>query len=174
MATRVKVEVRPGDILRFPQRCVSCGQPAAGALRLRKRRERTTRELQAPLCADCRHELERLSGDEERWLRMGWFFGALASFLTLILVLIFLPGWLAFLPRLALAVLPAAGLGALVTLYFRRRSTAHARPEKLAVRNAVLLHDFSWRCTTLEFADDEIAQAFIELNQDMIMETQKV
>lgn len=171
MGLRVKVEVQPGETVHFPQRCVSCGQPAAGALRLRKRRERTTRELQAPLCADCRHELQRLSGDEERWLRMSWFFGALAFFLALLIFLFLLPGWLAFLPRLVLALLIAGGAGTLVMFYFRRRSAQYARPEKRAVRNAVRLHDFSWRTTTLEFADDHVAQQFIELNRDKIMET---
>jgi hypothetical protein len=171
---RVKVEIQPGERVRFPKRCVSCGKPATSTLRLRKRRERTTRELEVPLCADCRNEVDRLSGDEERWLRIGWLFAALASVLALIVVLLLLPGGLAFLPRLVLAIFAAGGVGVMVSLAFRQRRLQHALPQKLAVLNAVRLQDFSWRATTLAFADDEIARRFVELNREKVMETSEI
>jgi hypothetical protein len=174
MGLRVKVEMRPGETARFPRCCVNCGKEATETIRLRKRRGRVTREIEAPLCADCRQELQRLSGDEERWVRMGWFFGALAIFLGLIAFMLLLPGWLAFVPRLLLSVFLAAGAGALVTLYVRRQSLDHARPEKLAVRNAAQLQDFSWRATTFEFENEAFARQFIELNREKLLETRKV
>lgn len=173
MGLRVKVEVQPGETLRFPQRCVHCGKEPADQMRLAKRRGRVTRQIEVPLCADCRHELQRLSGDEERWLRMGWFFGALAFFLGLIVFLLFLPGWLAFVPRLLLATAVAGGVGLAVTLAFRHRSAEKARPEKRAVRNAARLADFSWRATTFEFEDKAYAGEFIELNKDKLLATRE-
>ena len=171
MGQRVKVEVQPGETLRFPPRCVNCGNEAAGAMRLHKRRGRVTREIDAPLCADCRHELQRLSGEEERWRRMGWFFGALAFVLAVIVFLLFLPGWLAFMPRLLLAAILAGSVGMLVVVYFRRNSVKYARPEKHAVRNAAQLHDFSWRATTFEFENEAFAREFVELNSGRLLET---
>ena len=171
MGQRVKVEVRPGEILRFPPQCVNCGNEAAGTMRLHKRRGRVTREIEAPLCADCRRELQRLSGEEERWRRMGWFFGALAFFLGLIAFLLLLPGWLPFVPRLLLAAVLAGGVGALVVLYFRRNSMKYARPDKLAVLNAAQLQDFSWRATTFEFENEAYAREFVELNSGRLLET---
>lgn len=160
--------------MRFPKRCVSCGKLATSTLRIRKRRDRRTRELEVPLCADCHREVDRLSGDEERWLRMGWFFAALASVLTLIVVLLLLPGGLPFISRLLLAILAAGGVGVVVAIAFRRRRLQHARPQKLAVLNAVQLQDFSWRATTLAFTNDETAQEFVELNREKIMETSEI
>lgn len=174
MGTRVTLEIKPGEILRFPQRCVNCGEPAAAALNLRKRRERITRELQAPLCTDCRRDLERLSGEEERWLRLAWFFGALALLITLTIVMLLLPGSLAFVPRLLLGLLLAGGAGAFVTQFFRQRSEHYALPEKRAVRDAVRLGDFSADMATLEFVDSDTARQFIDLNHDRIMETEEV
>jgi hypothetical protein len=173
MGQPVTVEVQPGETLRFPPYCVNCGNEATETLRLRKRRGRVTREIEAPLCADCHHELQRLSGDEERMQRMGWFFGALALFLGLIAFLLLLPGWLSFVPRLLLALVLAGGVGALVVFYFRRNSAKHARPEKLAVRNAAHLHDFSWRATTFAFENEDYARQFIELNSAKLLESKE-
>lgn len=174
MSLRVKVEIQPGERVRFPNQCVSCGHPATSMLRLRKRRERMTRELEVPLCADCRHEVDRLSGDEERWLRIGWLFSAVAFVLALIVAQFLLLGWLPFLPRLVLAILAAGGIGVVVFLAFGRRRLRHARPQKLAVLNAVRLQDFSWRATTLAFADEEAARRFVALNREKIMETSEI
>lgn len=174
MGLRVKVEIQPGETVAFPPRCVNCGNEAVETLRLHKRRGRVTREIDAPLCVDCRSELRRLSGDEERWLRMGWFFGALAFFLGLLAFMLALPGWMAFAPRLFIAGVLAGGVGLLVTHYFRRNSARQARPEKVAVRNAARLRDFSWRATTFEFENEAYGQQFIELNREKLLETRKV
>lgn len=174
MGQRVKVEVRPGQVVRFPQQCVNCGNEPADTMRLKKRRGRVTRQIDVPLCADCQQELQRLSGDEERWLRMGWFFGAVSFVLGLILLLLFLPGWLAFVPRLLLAALIAGAVGLAATLYFRRRSAEKARPEKLEVLNAARLADFSWRATTFEFESEQYAGEFIALNQDKLLDTSEL
>lgn len=173
MGQLVKVEVQPGEAVRFPQQCVNCGREPADSMRLQKRRGRVTRQIDVPLCADCRQELQRLSGDEERWLRMGWFFGAVSFVLGLILLLLFLPAWLAFVLRLLLAIVIAGAVALTVTLTFRRRSAEKARPEKLAVINAARLADFSWRATTFEFEDEQYAGEFIELNKDKLLETRE-
>lgn len=174
MALQVKLEVQPGEAVRFPPLCVNCGRRAEGAMRLRKRRGRVTREIEAPLCEACRRELQRLSGDEERWLRMGWFFGGVALLLGLILFMVLLPGWLSFMPRLILSLLLGGMVGAGVLLAFRRKSETLARPEKQAVRNAARLRAFSWRATTLEFEDEVYGQQFVDLNRDKLLEIQKV
>lgn len=174
MGQLVKVEVQPGEALRFPQQCVNCGREPVDSMRLQKRRGRVTRQIDVPLCADCVQELQRLSGDEERWLRMGWFFGAVSFLLGLVLFLLFLPGWLAFWPRLLMAAIIAGAAAAAVTLYIRRRSLEKARPEKIAVRNSARLADFSWRATTFEFEDEEFAGEFIELNKEKLLERREL
>lgn len=174
MSLRVKIEMQPGETVLFPPKCVNCGQEAEGAMTLRKRRGRTTREVKAPLCADCQRELQRLSGEEERWLRMGWFFGAVAFILALAAFLLLLPSWLTFGLRLLAATLLAGGAGALVIAYFRSRSNEKARPEKQAVRRAARLHTFSWRATTFEFEDEGYGEQFIDLNREKLLEIEKV
>jgi len=174
MSLRVKIEMQPGEKVLFPPQCANCGQPAETAMLLRKRRGRTTREIKAPLCGDCERELQRLSGEEERWLRMGWFFGAVTFFVALIVFMLLLPGWLSLGPRLALSGLLAGGAGAVALLYFRRQSAEKARPEKQAVRNAAKLRTFSWRATTFEFEDEGFGEKFIDLNRAKLLEVEKV
>lgn len=174
MALRVKVETQPGEPLRFPPQCVNCGAQAEASMRLRKRRGRVTREIAAPLCAECERELRRLSGDEERWLRMGWFFGALALLVGLIIFYLLLPTWLSIGWRLMIALLLGAGAGGVVVSVFRRNSQDKARAEKRQVMRAARLEDFSWRATTFAFEDEDFGQQFVALNRDRLLETQRV
>ncbi len=174
MALRVKLEMQPDELLFFPPQCLNCGREPQGAIRLRKRRGRVTREIEAPLCDDCQRELRRLSGDEERWLRLGRFFGALAFVLSAALFLLGLPSWLPLWPRVLAALLLAAGAGLLTLHYFRRESHSKARPQKLAVQNAARLEDFSWRATTFLFENEEYGRQFVELNRHRLLETQKL
>jgi hypothetical protein len=167
----VRVRVRPGQELRFPAACVYCGQPAEPALRLRRRIGRVTREVDAPLCADCQQEVRRLSGDEERWQKLGRLAAGLA-FLVLFLLLFFLivPGLLLGL-RLLLALAIAGLAGAAAYSAFRRRSVRYARPQKQAILAAARLDGFSWRTMTLAFADEDFAQRFAALNEpDLILD----
>jgi hypothetical protein len=174
MALRVKVETQPGEPLRFPPQCVNCGKEAEAVMSLRKRRGRVTREIEAPLCAECERELRRLSGDEERRIRMGWFFGGLALLLGFILFFLLLPAWLSTGWRLAVALLLAVGMGAVVVTVFRRNSQDKARAEKKQVLRAARLEDFSWRATTFAFEDEAYGQQFVALNRERLLETQRV
>lgn len=168
MAQQVKVEVQPGEALRFPNVCVNCGEGSTGWLPLRKRRGAVTREIKVPLCTDCQQHLGRLSGEEERWRKMGWLFGGLALVVGSVLFYFLWPGWLPLLLRILLALLAAGASGAAVLFAFRRASLQHARPEKLAVLKAASLGDFTWRTTTLEFEREAFAEAFKALNEERI------
>lgn len=170
MSRAVRVNVRPGEPLRFPAQCVHCGTAAEPALRLRRRTGRVTREVDVPLCAECQKEVQRLSFDEERLRKQGWLAAGL-SFLLLFTGLLFvLPAGLSFVYRLLFA-LGVAGLAAIaVVSFFRQRSQRYARPEKQAILAAAKLSDFSWRAMTLVFADETFARHFAELNEPIQME----
>lgn len=165
MSRAVRVKVRPGQPLRFPAQCVSCGVPAEPGLCLRRRIGRVTREVDVPLCAACQKEVQRLSFDEERWQKQGWLAAGLGFILLLLGLLFLLPAGFPFVYRFLFALgaggLAAMGIGAL----FRQRRLRHARPEKQAILAAAQLTDFSWRAMTLAFADETFARRFAELNE---------
>jgi hypothetical protein len=169
MSRTVRVDGRPGQALRFPAQCIYCGTAAEPALRLRRRIGRVTREIEVPLCSDCHKEVQRLSYDEERWLKQGWL---AAGFVLLVLalgLLFLLPAGITVLLRLLLAA-GVASLGAIAVLsYFRHSSLARARPEKRAILAAAQLTDFSWRAMTFVFADETFARRFAELNEPQLM-----
>lgn len=170
MSRAVRVNVRPGEPLRFPAQCVYCGTAAEPALRLRRRIQRVTREVDVPLCIDCQNEVRRLSFDEERWQKQGWLAAGLAFLLLFAGLLVVLPSGLSFVYRLLFA-LGLAGLAAIAILsFFRQRSRRYARPEKKAILAAAQLSDFSWRAMTLVFADETFARRFAELNEPIQME----
>jgi hypothetical protein len=170
MGRLIKVKVRAGQSLPFPGVCVHCGQPGDQPLPLRRRIGRLTRLTSVPLCEQCAGEVRRRSAEEERLLKIGAASGALAFSLLLLLTFIFLPSALPIEARVLLALL-VAGLVA-VGLYtlFRRAAARSARPEKKAILNAVRLADFSWRATTFEFANEDVARRFADLNRSRLME----
>lgn len=168
MAQQVKVEIQPGEALRFPNVCVNCGQGATGWLPLRRRKGPVTREIKVPLCTECQQQLGRLSGEEERWRQLGWLFGGLALIVGSLLFFFLWPAWLPLLLRILLTLLAGGASGAAVLFAFRRASLKHARPEKVAVLHAANLGDFNWRTTTLEFERDAYAKAFQDLNEERI------
>lgn len=170
MAQKIRLQVTAGETLRFPQICVNCSRPAASEMVLRKRRGRVTREIAVPLCTDCRQELERLSFEEERWRRFGWLFGGVTLFVTWVVLLFLLPGWLGLGLRLFLGLLLALAAAAAVFFYCRKVSVRYARPEKKAILEAGRLCDFSWRFTTFEFNDDSFAERFRALNETKLTE----
>lgn len=169
MSRAVQVKVRPGQALRFPAQCVYCGAAAEPALRLRQRIGRVTREVHAPLCADCQQEVRRLSFDEERWQKQGWLAAGLVFLLLVAAVVLLFPGAIS----LGYRILFALGVGGLAVLavlsFFRQRSLRHARPEKQAILAAAQLTDFTWQAMTLRFADESYARRFSELNEPMEM-----
>ena len=71
MSQQITLRVRPGEMVRFPNRCAACGQPATERLPLQMKRGPVTRRLDAPLCADCARQLARRSGREEQLRRTG-------------------------------------------------------------------------------------------------------
>jgi hypothetical protein len=170
MSQRVKVKIRPGGSLRFPAICVNCSRPANEKLRLRKRIGRTTRLQDVPLCTECFQETRRLSGEEERLIRLGRLAGGLSAVVTATIALIVLAGVLplpiALIPALVFGGLAAAGILAL----FRRRTADAARPEKRAIQASAAMADFSWRATTFDFENESFASRFSELNREALME----
>ena len=165
----VRVRVRPGEALRFPAACVSCGQPAGPALPLRRRLGRVTREVDVPLCDDCEREVRRLSADEERRQKLGWLAAGLTFFLLFVLLFFLLPAGFPVALRLLLPLGIAALAAGAVYAAFRRSSLQYARPEKQAILAAVRLTGFSWRSMTLAFADEAYARRFADLNEPQLI-----
>ncbi len=163
MEQQVVLRVRPGETVRFPARCVACGQPAGERLTLRKRRGQVTRRVTAPLCADCARQLARRSGQEERLLRLAWPAALGAAALLAVLALAVLP--LESRPlELILAVTIGLVAGIIVWWALGRRAAQAELPEKRAVAEAARIVDYTWRDMTLSFVRADIAEQVRELN----------
>ncbi len=164
----VTLQVRPGETVRFPNLCVACGQPARERLSVRRRRGQVVRRLDAPLCDACARQLSRRSGQEERWLRLGWLVVAVAAAAVLLLSVALLP-----FAALWLRLVVGVALGLVCALLIRRwivqQAAAAELPEKRAVRDALRLVAFSPRAMTLTLARPEMAAAVRELNADVVI-----
>lgn len=165
---QIVLRVRPGEAVRFPGRCVACGQPARERMTLRKRRGQMTRRLEAPLCAECARRLARRSGEEERLLRLSWPAAAIAGVVLVVLALLlpFEPWWLRLLAGVVLGLVAAVG----VRWALARRAEAAELPERRAVREAAQIVDFTWRDMTLAFARRDMAEQVRALNPDYLAE----
>jgi hypothetical protein len=164
----VTLHVRPGETLRFPNQCVACGQPARERMSVRRRRGQVVRRFDAPLCAACARQLSRRSGQEERWLRLGWLVVGVAAVAVVLLSVALLPFealWL----RLAIGALVGLISAFLLRLWIMRQATAAELPEKRAVRESARLMAFGPRAMTLAFARSEMAAAVRELNAGAII-----
>jgi hypothetical protein len=170
MSQLVKVQVQAGQAVDFPGVCVHCSAPAGERMRLRKRIGRVTRLVDVPLCSDCAGELHRLSGEEERWLKLSWLLSGLVWLVLLAVGLLLLPAGVPFLARFLLALVIALAAAAFTFKYVRQTSLRHARPEKQAILAAARITNFSWRATTFEFANEAFAERFAAINQPQLME----
>ena len=162
MSQQITLRVRPGEMVRFPNRCAACGQPATERLPLQMKRGPVTRRLDAPLCADCARQLARRSGREEQLRRTGWVAAVVAGVALPAVVALLLSGpwwW-----RGLLGAVIGSGGAALVWWAFARRAAAEQLPETRAVRAAARIVDFTWRDMTLELANEALAAAVTELN----------
>lgn len=162
MSQQITLRVRPGEMVRFPNRCAACGQPATERLPLQMKRGPVTRRLDAPLCADCARQLARRSGREEQLRRSGRLAAVAAGLALLAVVALLLggPWWLR-----GLLGLLAGGVGAVLVWWaFDRRAAAEQLPETRAVRESARIIDFTWRDMTLQLADETLAAAVVELN----------
>lgn len=168
MSQQITLRIRPGETVRFPNRCVACGQPATERLTLHNRRGQLTRRLDAPLCADCARQLARRSGREEQLRRTGALVAVVAGVVALLAVATLVGGawWL----RGLLGAVAGGVAAALVWAFFRRRADAARLPETRAVREAAQIVDFTWRDMTLAFADEAMAAAVRELNAALLPE----
>jgi len=166
MSQQITLRIRPGESVRFPNRCVACGQPATERLTLHNRRGQLTRRLDAPLCADCARQLARRSGREEQLRRTGALVAAVAGLVALLAVAALAGGawWL----RGLLGAVAGGASVAFVWALFRRRADAAQLPETRAVREAAQIVDFTWRDMTLAFADEAMAAAVRELNAALL------
>lgn len=164
----ITLRVRPGETVRFPNLCVACGQPARERMSVRRRRGQVVRRFDAPLCAACARQLGRRSGQEERWLRLGWLVvvvGAVAVLLLSVALLPFAALWL----RLAVGAVLGWGSAWLLRRWMVRQAAMAELPEKRAVRDAVRLVAFGPRTMTLAVARPEIAAAVRELNAGTVV-----
>jgi len=168
MSQQVRLNARPGQTVRFPNECASCGREASERMPAEKRAGQTTRRVDVPICADCGRILARRSGEEERRLRLGRVLAGAAGLLAGGLVTLIAPGGWPL--RLVLGVVVAAVAGLLVWRWAEARAERAALPEKQAVRESARLVDFSWRGLTLEFARDGFAERVRELNADLLPE----
>ena len=164
----ITLRVRPGETVRFPNLCVACGQPARERLSVRRRRGQVVRRFDAPLCAACARQLTRRSGQEERWLRLGWLVVVVGAAAVLLLSVALLPLAALWLRLTAGAVL-ALGSALLLRRWIVRQAMAAELPEKRAVREAVRLVAFGPRAMTLAVARPETAAAVRELNAGAVV-----
>lgn len=168
MSQQITLRIRPGESVRFPNRCVACGQPATERLTLHNRRGQLTRRLDAPLCADCARQLARRSGREEQLRRTGALLTIVVGLMALVAVVGLLDEtwWL----RGLFGVAAGGAAAALVWTVFRRRAEAAQLLETRAVREAAQIVDFTWRDMTLAFADAAMAEAVSGLNAALLPE----
>ena len=171
MNQRVKVKIRPSGTMLFPDTCVYCSSPAEERMIIRKRSGRITRTIEIPVCVDCNRELQRESAEEEKMRTFGRLGSIVGSLLILILLLLLLPDALTILWRILFAAFSSITVGVIIYLYFDRRRSQGARPEKIDIRSSASMSEFSWRATTFEFSNEAFAKRFEELNQRDLMES---
>jgi hypothetical protein len=170
MSHLVKIKVKPGETILFPASCVNCGREAELGLTLYKRDAGLQRSIKVPLCNDCQQELRRKSAAEERLERIGFVVAAAFGLLFFVLVLLLLPANLSTWLKIIAAVILAAFIAMAVLGLFLRKSKQSARPEKLNIKNAARISEFSWRAMTFEFRDEQYAESVCRLNEPQIME----
>jgi hypothetical protein len=171
MRQQLKVKIRPGGILLFPETCVNCSSPAEERMMIRKRIGRTTRTIELPLCVKCHRELQRESAEEERMRSFGRLGSIVGGLLVLIILFIILPKGLTIPWRVLFATFSSLAFGAIIYFYFERRRSQGARPKKKAILSSVAMSNFSWRAATFEFNNESFAKDFEELNRPNLMET---
>lgn len=170
MTNQVKVKVKAGQKVVFPAGCIHCTTLATEKLRLRKRLGRVTRRIDVPLCADCLRELNRLSGDEERWRKISWLVTGLVAVVAAVIGLGLSPaGWV--MPvRAIVALLLGLFFVRLTFAFFQRHTLQYARPEKQAIRSSAKIITFSWRATTFQFTNSDFLARFKALNGSRLMD----
>lgn len=128
-----------------------------------------TRLVEVPLCAVCGQQLQRRSGEEERWQKIGWVLTAVFPLILLPLTLLLTPTVLPFWLRLLISLF-VANLGGWATWSFgQHKQKQAALPEKKAVLNAARITTFSGRATTFAFTNDTFAEHFRSLNEPLLM-----
>ena len=137
---------------------------------LRQRYGRITRIIDVPLCSRCAGELNRRSAEEERLQKISWLLSGVLFLLGLAITLLLTPAALSFGLRLLIALLVGGGLVTAVLWSFCKPIANAALPEKQAIRQSVIIDDFSWRATTFAFENDLFADRFSELNTARLME----
>ena len=170
MSHPVRIKVRPNQTVKFPGICVQCSAPAANKMTLKKRIGRVTRIVDAPLCANCRRELNRRSGEEERLGKISWLAAGSVATLSLALVLTFTPSGMSLPLRLLVGLWLALVLAEFVRQLFLRAQRNAMLPIKKAILQSVSLTDFSWRAAAFEFANETFAERFKKLNESLLLE----
>lgn len=137
---------------------------------MKRRIGRITRAIDVPLCRECAHILRRLSGEEERLLKLGKVVGILLFFVVLAFAILFSPAELNLALRLLLALATALLVAIPAYSLFKRAGFRAALPAKKEIYHSIHIARFSWRATTFEFANETFAERFKKLNQSRLME----
>jgi hypothetical protein len=171
MRQQLKVKIRPGGILIFPDTCVKCSSLAKERMMIRKRIGRSTRTIDVPLCVECNRELQRESAEEERMRSFGRLGSIVGGLLVLIFLFIILPKGLTIPWRVLFATVSSLAFGAVIYFYFESKRSQGARPKKKAILSSATMSNFSWRAATFEFSNESFARHFEELNRPNLMKT---
>ncbi len=172
MARAVRVRrgrpVFPGDV------CVNCLRPARQEIELFKVKGRAVRRVQVPFCDEC------IALRRARSPRQVLFVRAATGVAVLLAVVV---GWWVYVVPFAavapegrqarcwgvlLGVLSASIVFGTLHLIIGPWSRCFRTPETKAVLGAVRIKDFDWESTTIEFADEEYAAKFAQLNEQPV------
>lgn len=140
-------------------------------MQLKKRMGRATRRIQVPLCDTCAHTLQRRSGDEERWFKIGLLVSGVLGLLILAVGLLFTPVAWGMGLRFLFAFGVSAVVGTAVFLLINIQQKRAMLPEKQAILDAAYIETFSWRATTFEFRNQAFLERFKTINESSLMES---
>lgn len=170
MSQTVKIKVRANQSVQFPALCVHCAHPSKASLGLKKRIGRITRQIDVPLCDDCRGQLRRLSGEEERVQKLGRLMAGLLFVLTLAIALLTTPAGLSLTLRLLISFSLALFLAEIALVWSGKVRRQAALPVKQAIYESASIQTFSWRATTFLFENEIFCESFKALNESLLME----
>ncbi|MCP5098858.1 MAG: hypothetical protein GY943_25180 [Chloroflexi bacterium] len=166
---QVKIKVRANQIVRFPGICVHCSQSATCSMPIKKRISRLSRLIDVPLCAACAKLLQRTSGEEERFAKIGKFVAIGVLLFVTAVSLLLTPAHLSFILRLISALFIGLLSGTAVYTLFHHLSNRATLPAKKAILNTAHITSFSWRTTTFAFTNETFTKRFKSINEPLLM-----
>jgi hypothetical protein len=166
---QVKIKVCANQAVRFPGICTHCAHPAMELLPIKKRIGQITRVINVPLCHTCAHLLQRRSGAEEWYRRIGLFVTVGFSLFVVAIGLLVTPAQLAFVFRLCVALGIAMLGGTAILFIFHTLSHRAILPEKQAILNTAHIVTFTRRTTTFSFSNQAFHERFVSINNSLVI-----